>query len=134
MEVRVDTKTLKVRELETTLVPQTLLDKHVVKNPITEIKVKKLSEQKWNYHTNTVFEILDNYLIKCQVIGENSCFKEDSILFVSPQKLKTFQCVRYSSVPAEYRITDLGENYAIFEESYHFKSAALYQIEEILFQ
>ena len=128
-------KSLKVKTLEKITVPHILLRKHFLDAPISEMKAKLFSEQRfyaqWLFvRINTVFEKKDNWLWKCRVMRGCTYFQEDTILHISMEKLNTYECTRYKNV-TEYR----GKWYAIFGDSsmnYHFKPESL-NINEVEF-
>ena len=114
-------------------IPDILLQKHFLQGP--EINAKSalgLSTYRGSFEDhlmhNTVFE-KPSQLWKCVVVRDNSgLVSEEEEVYISHQKLQTYQCYRKPYKANEWIVEDIGKNYAIFGtdySDYHFIEESL---------
>ena len=105
-------------------VPIILLDKHIVKPPITQRKAKDLSEKRkqsclesGEVFTNTVFEG-PKFLVKCKVLqqqqqNQNRERFHGQVILVSEKKLKTYQCKKNRET-SDWTAQEIQPHHAFF--------------------
>ena len=121
--------TLRVKRLRNEKVPVILRKKHISTGPLNESKAEEISEKRAKFTENlfksTVFEDPKSLAV-CKVVDQHLENYQDNTIYVSPRKLKAFQCKKLKA--GGWQSNAIGKKHAVFacrEKGYHFISESL---------